>query len=265
MCPIVQSLLFNLVSPFLLSVKRFKVMELNKSILLLLIFSPSLLLFAEAICIPRNASNDDSHGPPGMILHVASSAFMQSLPPVSSPSQSPVSYPSLPDYPPHSPSVLPSPFNNAALKKICGVTDHQAECLAIFGPSLTGAIEPLSVLKMGIQTLHKGYEQATAMATKLSNDPSTDGVVKDCLSVCLEVFDLGMTDLDQALTAISSNDMDSLVQLLNGVIGYAETCKDAFTEQGEIASPLAEINDRLDKLGSISISISILVPGVTII
>jgi hypothetical protein len=53
--------------------------------------------------------------------------------------------------------------------------------------------------------------------------------------------------------------------LLNGVIGYAETCKDAFTEQGEIASPLAEINDRLDKLGSISISISILVPGVTII
>lgn len=103
------------------------------------------------------------------------------------------------------------------------------------------------------------------MATKLSNDPSTDGVVKDCLSVCLEVFDLGATDLDQALTAISSNDMDSLVQLLNGVIGYAETCKDAFTEQGEIASPLAEINDRLDKLGSISISISILVPGVTII
>ncbi|KAJ6940815.1 hypothetical protein NC651_006831 [Populus alba x Populus x berolinensis] len=160
---------------------------------------------------------------------------------VSSPSQSPVSYPSLPDYPPHSPSVLPSPSNNAALKRICGVTDHQSECLAIFGPSLTGAIEPLSVLKMGIQTLHIGYD------------------------VCLEVFDLGITDLDQALTAISSNDMDSLVQLLNGVIGYAETCKDAFTEQGEIASPLAEINDRLDKLGSISISISILVPGVTII
>ncbi|CAK7348439.1 unnamed protein product [Dovyalis caffra] len=243
-------------------------MELNKSILVLLISSSLLSFFSKAICVPRNVSSDHaSPAPLGPALSKTSSEFIQStlsspvsspvspffsplpspvssLPPVSSPSQSPVSHPS----PPDSPSVLPSQFNNAELTKICGETGHQAECLAIFGPSLTGAIDALSFLKMGIQTLHEGYEQAMAMATKLIKDPYTDGVVKDCLSVCLDVYDSGITDLDQAFTAMSSHDMDSLVQLLSAVIGYAETCKDAFIEQGGIASPLEEINDRLDTL-----------------
>ncbi|KAF9669252.1 hypothetical protein SADUNF_Sadunf14G0088500 [Salix dunnii] len=267
-------------------------MELDKSILFLLI--PSLLsFFSEVICVPCNAGNSASPDCLGPALSFASSAPIESpLPspvsspsPISSPSPSPVSStetesspspspvsspqpvssPSSPDSPTNAQPLLPySPsVHNAVLTKICGATRFQAECLATIAPYQTGATDPISVIEMGIQALHKDFEEAVATVTKLSKDTALSATIRDSLDICVESYESGITDLNDALTAISTHDTYRLTQMLGAVASYPETCKDAFLEQGE-ESPLKEVDQKLDILASITVDITILLPGIKI-
>ncbi|KAJ6972824.1 hypothetical protein D5086_026209 [Populus alba] len=219
-------------------------MELNKFTLLLLFSSPLLSFVAKAICVPRNVSNHETTGP---ALSFPSSAPIQA-PQASSPPP-PVS-------PTKSKSILPPPSNNYALTKICGLTDHPAECIAAIAPLLTGRTDPISVLKMGMQALHKSFEEATAVAAKLNKDPSSSAVVKDSLDTCLESFDSGMSDLNDALIAISSHDIGKLSTMLSATITYPDTCEEAFAEQPGLHSPMKEMDRKLTTLASINLAIS---------
>ncbi|KAL9347977.1 hypothetical protein Peur_059343 [Populus x canadensis] len=160
---------------------------------------------------------------------------------------------------PYSPSV-----HNAVLTKICGATRFQAECLATIAPYQTGAADPISVIEMGIQALHKDFQEAIATVTKLSKDTSLSATMRDSLDICVESYEAGITDLNDALTAISTHDTDRLTQMLGAIASYPETCQDAFLEQGE-ESPLKDVDQKLDMLASITVDITILLPGVKII
>ncbi|KAG5251913.1 hypothetical protein OIU78_011304 [Salix suchowensis] len=245
-------------------------MELYKFITLLLVSSSLLPFFAEAICLPRNSSNVYRHpeasgtaDAPGPAMPFISAATARSPlpPPASSPTiqpplPSPVSSPSPPDSPTHSAPTLPLLSGNAALTKICDVTDYPAECLATVAPLLAGEINPISVLKIGIHALQKSFEVATAVATKLIDDLSTSAVVKDALDTCVESFDSGVADLNDALEAISGHDIGRLSTLLSATITYSDTCEEAFSEQPHLESPLKEMDQHLDKLASINLAIS---------
>lgn len=228
-------------------------MELNKFILLLLISSPLLSFSAEAICVPRNASNPEATRP-AVVLGTASS--FSSAAPTQAPSPPPVPSPSPPVSREPSPSILPSPSNSYALTKICGFTDHPAECIAAISPFLTGKTDPISVLKLGMQALHQIFEEAIAVATKLNKDPSSSAVVKDSLDTCLDSFDSGMSDLEDALLAISSHDIGRLSTLLSATITYPDTCEEAFSEQPGLDSPLKEMDRKLTTMASINLAIS---------
>jgi hypothetical protein len=52
--------------------------------------------------------------------------------------------------------------------------------------------------------------------------------------------------------------------MLGAIASYPETCQDAFLEQGE-ESPLKDVDQKLDMLASITVDITILLPGVKII
>ena len=224
-------------------------MELNRFILLLLFSSPLLSFVAEAICVPRNVSNHEATGP---ALSFPSPAPIQAPLPPTDPSPSPPP----PVSPTKSKSILPPPSNNYALTKICGLTDHPAECIAAIAPLLTGRTDPISVLKMGMQALHKSFEEATAVAAKLNKDPSSSAVVKDSLDTCLESFDSGMSDLNDALIAISSHDIGKLSTMLSATITYPDTCEEAFAEQPGLDSPMKEMDRKLTTLASINLAIS---------
>ncbi|CAK7348440.1 unnamed protein product [Dovyalis caffra] len=239
-------------------------MELNKSVFLLLVFSSLLSFFAEAICVPRNVSNgranpdaterDFSLGP-ALSLSSSAPTTQAPLPPpasASSPSpsaSSPLPLDSPPDSQTQSPSILRSPFKNAALTKICGMTDYPAKCIAAISPFLTGETDPISILKIGMQALHKKIEEAIAVATKLNEDPSSSAVVKDSLDTCLDSFDNAISDLNDALLAISSHDIGKLSTMLSATITYPDTCEEAFAEQPDLASPMKEMDDQLTKIG----------------
>ncbi|XP_011041080.1 PREDICTED: uncharacterized protein LOC105137145 [Populus euphratica] len=234
-------------------------MVLNKFILLL-ISSPLLSFVAEGICVPRNVSNPEATGPAfvlGPALSFPSSAPVQAPLHPTDPSPSPqASSPSPAVSPTKSISILPPPSNNYALTKICGLTDHPAECIATIAPFLTGKTDPISVLKLGMQALHKKFEEATAVATKLNKDPSSSAVVKDSLDTCLESFDSGMSDLNDALIAISSHDIGKLSTMLSATITYPDTCEEAFAEQSGLDSPMKEMDRKLTTLASINLAIS---------
>ncbi|KAJ6319971.1 hypothetical protein OIU78_015377 [Salix suchowensis] len=153
------------------------------------------------------------------------------------------------------------PFTMLSLTKICGATRYQAECLATIAPYQTGATDPISVIEMGIQALHKDFEEAVATVKKLSKDTSLSATIRDSLDICVESYESGITDLNDALTAISTHDTYRLTQMLGAVASYPETCKDAFLEQGE-ESPLKEVDQKLDILASITVDITILLPGI---
>lgn len=117
---------------------------------------------------------------------------------------------------------------------------------------------------MGIQALHKDFQEAIATVTKLSKDTSLSATTRDSLDICVESYEAGITDLNDALTAISTHDTDRLTQMLGAIASYPETCQDAFLEQGE-ESPLKDVDQKLDMLASITVDITILLPGVKII
>ncbi|KAJ6404093.1 hypothetical protein OIU84_012311 [Salix udensis] len=196
--------------------------------------------------------------PPASSPAIQSPHCRRQLPPpaIQPPLPSPVSSPSPPDSPTHSAPTLPLLSGNAALTKICDVTDYPAECLATVAPLLAGEINPISVLKIGIHVLQKSFEVATAVATKLTNDLSTSAEVKDALDTCVESFDSGVADLNDALAAISGHDIGRLSTLLSATITYSDTCEEAFSEQPHLESPLKEMDQHLDKLASINLAIS---------
>lgn len=247
-------------------------MELNKAILLLLLISSSLLSFlADAICVPRNLSHfghGDDDLSPAPVSSSSSSSPIQSPEPAASfsgshiESPSPISSPQAGSHE-QMPSlltnqILQSPSTNPEIRKICGATDHPAECLASIIPYLTGAVDPISVLKMEIQALLKGFEQAIAVAKKLKADASTSAWVKSCLDICLDVYDSGISDLGNAITAISSHDIGRLNTLLSATVSYVDTCEDSFTEKPGVNSPMQEVDDQLDKLASNNLAIAAL-------
>ncbi|KAJ4850338.1 hypothetical protein Tsubulata_037454 [Turnera subulata] len=266
-------------------------MELNKSFLLLLLISSSLLLSpAEAVCLPRQPGIDNpSHSNAGK------SSGNEGKNPPSSPAQPPPSPPSTPtpstpspktptqssgsqssgssptqqtpssssqQTPTDSPSTpgiaalnLAQTSKDPTLQKLCGATDHPEACLSTIGPFLKGSADPDNILRTGIQGINKVFELAMNTAEKLMKDPSLSNWVKQCLDVCIESFDSGLSDNEKALAALNDKDMGTLQTMLSAAISDVSSCTDAFAEQAGTESPLKGMEQQLDKLASNNMAI----------
>ncbi|KDP28269.1 hypothetical protein JCGZ_14040 [Jatropha curcas] len=152
-------------------------------------------------------------------------------------------------------STVPLPTKNPVLKKICDSTSHPEECMSSITPYQTGESDPVSVLKMEMQALRKGFEKAIAKADSLNEDPSTSEMIRSCIDTCLEIYDTALYDLDDALEAVSSHDIDKLKTFLSATVSDISTCEEAFQEEPGAESPLKEFDDELDKLASNNLAI----------
>ncbi|XP_021646642.2 putative pectinesterase/pectinesterase inhibitor 26 [Hevea brasiliensis] len=261
--------------------KEKKMMELNKSILLLLISSSLISAFANG--------QDASPAPSPAVISLISKATSPRQSPSStasapSPSQSSSlfassdskSVPAESPLPPATsartnapagaaedsheglPLLFPNPSSsgNPVLKKICDSTDHPTECLTSITPFQTGESDPVSVLKMEMQALRQGFKKAIAKATEINDDPAVAIEVKGCLDTCLEIYDSGLYDLDDALEAINSHDIDRLKTVLSAAVSDIETCEEAFEEEGTGDSPMKEFDKELTTLASNNLAIA---------
>ncbi|KAJ8748287.1 hypothetical protein K2173_000859 [Erythroxylum novogranatense] len=225
-----------------------------KNFLLLLLSSSLLSVLVDSVCVPRNATEQ---GAPAPAPSYSSDSRVQ--PPSLSPDFELPHAPTLSESTSSASSTLdlaiPS-IEAPALQKICGITSYPEKCLQSITPFLSGgASDPVSILKMEVKALRGGFENGIRVAKKMMEEPSTDDWIKSCLDTCVEVFEGGMYDLDDALGSIASKDLHKLQILLSAGLSYVSTCEDSFGEQPDVESPLKEMNKELDQLASNTLAI----------
>lgn len=155
------------------------------------------------------------------------------------------------------PILHPLPAANPVIKKVCDATDHPSECMASIAPFHSGESDPISILKMEMQALREGFKKATVKATQLNEDPAISNQVKECLDTCLETYDTGLFDLDDALEAIAAHDTPKLRAVLSVTISDIQTCEEAFIEKdNEEESPMKALDEELKKLATNNLAIA---------
>ncbi|XVF22076.1 hypothetical protein REPUB_Repub12eG0142700 [Reevesia pubescens] len=154
-------------------------------------------------------------------------------------------------------SLLPGSVD-PGLQKICGDTDHPIECLTTIVPFLDEkvAIEPVSILKVGIEATNIKTKEALAKATMLLQDPSTPKPVASCLEICIDSYDSILDSDQKVLDAIRMKDLYQLSMELSSNVENVHDCEDAF-EEAHLESPIKEIDSLLAKMISNSLAIGV--------
>ena len=154
-------------------------------------------------------------------------------------------------------SILPDSVD-PTLQRICGDTDHPIECLTTTAPFLGEkiAIEPVSILKVGIEAMNNKTKEALAKVTMLLVDPSTPKPVASCLESCIDSYNAILDSDQKVLDAISTRDLYQLSMELSSNVENVHACGDAF-EEADIESPIKEMDSLLGKMISNSLAIGV--------
>lgn len=154
-------------------------------------------------------------------------------------------------------SILPGNVD-PGLQKICGDTDHPVECLTTTVPFLDDkvAIEPVSILEVGIEAMNSKTKEALALATKISADPSTPKNVASALKSCIDNYNDILDSDKKVVEYINARDVYMLSMELSTNVENIHSCEDAFEEE-EIESPIKEMNALLAKMISNSLAIGV--------
>ncbi|XVE73453.1 hypothetical protein DITRI_Ditri11bG0118700 [Diplodiscus trichospermus] len=154
-------------------------------------------------------------------------------------------------------TILPGNID-PALQKICGDTDHPVECLTTTVPFLDDkiAVEPVSILKVGIEAMNNKTREALAKASKLLLDPSTPERVASCLETCVDSYNAILDGDQKVLEAISMRDLYQLSVELSSNVENVHGCQDAF-EEADLESPIKDIDTLLGKMISNSLAIGV--------
>ncbi|WCJ22331.1 hypothetical protein M5689_004426 [Euphorbia peplus] len=152
--------------------------------------------------------------------------------------------------------ILPYPAGNPLLNKICEITDFQSECLTSIAPFHTGQTDPISVLKMEMQALRRGFQKASSDAQRMSDSPGASESVKSSLDACLDMYESGMFELDDALTAIADHDIPKLKVVLSATISNINACDETFSETTGADFPVREVDVNLTKICSNTLAIA---------
>ncbi|XWS31833.1 hypothetical protein CRYUN_Cryun23aG0110100 [Craigia yunnanensis] len=154
-------------------------------------------------------------------------------------------------------NILPGSVD-PGLQQICGDTDHPIECITTTVPFLGEkiAIEPVSILKVGIEAMNNKTKEALAKATMLLLDPSTPKSVASCLETCIDSYNAILDSDQKVLEAIYIRDLYQLSMELSSNVENVHACEDAFDE-ADLESPIKEMDSLLAKMISNSLAIGV--------
>nr|KJB41797.1 hypothetical protein B456_007G122000 [Gossypium raimondii] len=142
-------------------------------------------------------------------------------------------------------SILPSGVN-PTLQQICGNTDHPVECIIATMPFLDEKtpIEPLSVLKAGIEAMDNQTKDALA-----------ENVVP-ILQTCIDVYNNILNSDQKSFEAISNHNLVQLSTELGTNVENILGCDNAF-KQAKLESPMKEMDAMLGKIISNTLTIGL--------
>ncbi|KAH1081187.1 hypothetical protein J1N35_020948 [Gossypium stocksii] len=144
------------------------------------------------------------------------------------------------------------------LPEIYGNINHPVKCIKTTMPFLDEKtpIEPLSVLKAGIEAMDNQTKDALAEVTKLSMNLTTPKNVVLILQKCTDVYNNILNSDKKSLQAISNR---NLIQLSTGLSANVENvlgCDNAF-KQAKLESPIKKMDAMLAKTVSNTLTISV--------
>ncbi|KAG8477601.1 hypothetical protein CXB51_030461 [Gossypium anomalum] len=144
------------------------------------------------------------------------------------------------------------------IEQICGNTDHPVECIIATMPFLNEKtpIEPLSVLKAGIEAMDNQTKYALAEVTKLSMDPTTPKNVVPILQTCIDVYNSILNSDQKSLEAISNRNLVQLSTELGTNVENILGCDNAF-KQAKLESPMKKMDAMLGKIISNTLTIGV--------
>ncbi|XVE77535.1 hypothetical protein DITRI_Ditri13aG0071000 [Diplodiscus trichospermus] len=154
-------------------------------------------------------------------------------------------------------SILPVSVD-PGLQRICGDTDHPIECITTTVPFLGEkvAIEPVTILKVGMEAMNNKTKEALAKATMLLQDPATPKHVASCLETCVDSYNAILESDQKVLDAINIRDLYQLSMELSSNVENVHACEDEF-EEADIESPIKEMDSLLAKMISNSLAIGV--------
>ncbi|XP_016709257.1 uncharacterized protein [Gossypium hirsutum] len=117
-------------------------------------------------------------------------------------------------------------------------------------------IEPLSILKAGIEAMDNQTKYALAEVTKLSMDPTTPKNVVPILQTCIDVYNSILNSDQKSLEAISNCNLVQLSTELGANVENILGCDNAF-KQAKLKSPMKKMDAMLEKIISNTLTIGV--------
>ncbi|CAN0885349.1 hypothetical protein LINGRAHAP2_LOCUS15095, partial [Linum grandiflorum] len=135
-----------------------------------------------------------------------------------------------------------------SIKKICSTTEYPEDCVNSISPLVTGPTDRVSLLKIELKAIKKGFVTAIARAKKIRKDTKRK-MDKSTIDTCVENFSSGLIDLENAIDAINDHDRESLQIMLSSIITYISTCEDAIGEDPDTSLPeITQMENKLKNL-----------------
>ncbi|KAL5729567.1 hypothetical protein ACHQM5_002499 [Ranunculus cassubicifolius] len=92
----------------------------------------------------------------------------------------------------------------------------------------------------------------------LSKDKKWDNLMQECFKTCMEMFDDGKTNLDDAMNEFNSKSYRATFDSLTAALQAPSSCEETFTEFEGLVSPLTKMNGDCNTLFVIPMKITLL-------
>ncbi|KAK7346801.1 hypothetical protein VNO80_21324 [Phaseolus coccineus] len=107
---------------------------------------------------------------------------------------------------------------------------------------------------IAIQLTKSNGTNTVSMISKLLKEKSFDEYAKVCLRDCYDLYSDSLSDLDDAVVAFKSKDLDTAATRLSASLDNSVTCEDQFKEKKGETSPLTKENQVYFQLNVISLA-----------
>ncbi|KAH1107130.1 hypothetical protein J1N35_010898 [Gossypium stocksii] len=153
-------------------------------------------------------------------------------------------------------SIMPGNFHSG-LQKVCSATDEPVDCIQLLSPLMTDrtAVDPISILRVGIEATNQKVKEALDKANIIMKDPSTTPEYGEILWTCVKNFE-DIIDSDQkAMEAITKHNANHIIEELSADSASVSPCEDEL-EAANIQSPVRDIVKSIHKTISINLAIA---------
>ncbi|KAI4301516.1 hypothetical protein L6164_034789 [Bauhinia variegata] len=120
---------------------------------------------------------------------------------------------------------------DSTISNLCRDAENITLCVNTIAPFMHGQADPVKALQVEIDALLKQAEKVDGIVSKLiADNHGSNTNLANTLKVCKDNYNNNLDDIKTAVESVKTVDIGTAQSMLRSVIGFSETCKDAFGE-----------------------------------